>query len=104
MWPTVLALALMTATEPLRFGIAIFLVSGPRPVANLLGFWLGGMVTGIGAATLVLVVLRDIASSAMVSIMSTAGNVFGNSICRHFQIAIGVIALAIAAIMAGKHT
>ena len=40
MWATVLVLALITVTEPVRFGMIIFLISGPRPMLNLLAFWL----------------------------------------------------------------
>jgi hypothetical protein len=47
MWVTVLVLGLMAATDPVRIGIAALLISRPRPLRNLLAFWLGGMATGI---------------------------------------------------------
>lgn len=100
MWATVLVLALMTATEPVRSGMIIFLISGPRPMLNLLAFWLGGMATGIGAAMVVLVLLRDFASTAMQDMVSMAGSVVASSTGRHIQIAFGVLALLIAALIA----
>jgi Sap, sulfolipid-1-addressing protein len=100
MWATVLLLALMAATEPVRLGMAIFLISGPRPMLNLLAFWLGGMVTGIGAAVVVLVVLRDLTSTAMQDMVSIAGSMIASSTGRHVQIALGVLALLVAALIA----
>ena len=100
MWATVLLLALMTATEPVRFGMALFLISGPRPVLNLLAFWLGGMATGIGAAMVVLVLLRDFTSTAMQDTVSMAGSMVASSTVRHIQIVVGVLALLIAGLIA----
>jgi hypothetical protein len=100
MWATVLVLALMTATEPVRFGMTIFLISGPRPMLNLLAFWLGGMAAGISAAVVVLILLRDFTSTAMQNMVSTAGSMLANSTVGHIQIAVGVLALMIAAMIA----
>jgi hypothetical protein len=67
---------------------------------NLLAFWLGGMATGIGAAMVVLVLLRDFASTAMQDMVSMAGSVVASSTGRQVQIAFGVLALLIAALIA----
>jgi Sap, sulfolipid-1-addressing protein len=58
MWGTVFMVALFTAPNPVHLGIAVVLLSRPRPLLNLLAFWLGGMVVGfagLGGLTL----LRD---------------------------------------------
>jgi hypothetical protein len=90
----------MTATEPVRLGIAICLISGPRPVINLAAFWLGGMATGISAALGVLVLLRDCASGIMQDAASAAASLVASSAVRHVQVAAGVLALLIAALIA----
>jgi hypothetical protein len=61
MWAAVLYIGLVMATDPIRLGLALVLVTRRRPALNLLAFWLGGMVAGIVLATAVLVVARDIA-------------------------------------------
>jgi Sap-like sulfolipid-1-addressing protein len=96
MWGTVLVLALVAATDPVRLGTAVLLISRPRPMLNLLAFWLGGMTTGIAAALGVLILLRDFTPIFMQNVASTAAG----STARHIQIAIGVLALLIAALIA----
>ena len=100
MWATVLLLALLTATEPVRLGVAIFLMSRPRPMLNLLAFWLGGMTTGIGVALIVLVLLRDFASTVVQDMASMAASMIASSAVQHIQFAAGVLALLIAALIA----
>ena len=95
MWATVLLLALMAAADPVRIGIAVYLISRPRPMLNLLVFWLGGMVTGVVAALGVLLFLRDPAAELVQYVLSaTASGTF-----RHYQIACGVLAVLIAALI-----
>ena len=96
MWGTVLVLALMAVIEPVRLGMAMFLISGPRQMLNLLAFYVGGMTTGIGVAVVVLVVLRDFTSTVwqdMTSMVAISG-------VRQIQIVVGVLALLIAALIA----
>ncbi len=99
MWATVLVLALMTATEPVRLAMAMFLISGPRPMLNLLAFWLGGITTGISVALAVLVLLRDFASMLMQGAASVVGSMVASSAVRHIQIGAGLLALLIAALI-----
>jgi hypothetical protein len=96
MWGTVLLLALMAAADPVRLGIAVLLISQPRPMLNLLVFWLGGMATGIAAAIGVLLLLRDFATTVVQYVESTAAS----GTVRQIQIASGVLALLIAAVIA----
>ncbi len=44
---TVLVLALAMATDPMRLGVTLLLISRPRPVLNLLVYWLGVMFVGV---------------------------------------------------------
>jgi hypothetical protein len=69
-------------------------------LTNLLALWFGGMATGIGAALGVLVLLRDFASGIMQDAASTAASMVTSSTGRHIQIAAGILALLIAALIA----
>jgi Sap, sulfolipid-1-addressing protein len=95
MWTTVLVLALLTATEPVRLAAAIFLVTRPRPMVNLLAFWFGGMVTGISVALAVLLLLRDFATV----LMAHVNNFLSSTTVAHVQVAVGVVALLAAALI-----
>ena len=95
MCSAVLLLALVAAIDPVRIGIAALLVSRPRPMRNLLVFWLGGMATGMAVALVVLLALRGFALSVVRVLVSAASR----PIVAHAQVAIGVLALQIAALI-----
>jgi hypothetical protein len=96
MWGTVLVLAFMAALDPGRLGIAILLTSRPRPMLNLLAFWIGGMATGIAGALGALILLRDFMLKATKIVSSMAAS----STAGDIKIAAGVLALLIAASIA----
>jgi hypothetical protein len=96
MWATVVVLALVAATDPLRLGWAVVLISQPRPIPNLLAFWFGGMTTGIAVAVSLLVLLRDFA----LRITQTVSSAAASSTARHIQLTTGVLALLIATVIA----
>ena len=98
MCSAVLVLALVAAMDPVRIGIAAHLISRPRPMLNLLAFWLGGMATGIGAALLVLLFLRDFTLSVMRVMVSAVSS----PIAAHIHLTVGVLALPIAALIAAR--
>jgi hypothetical protein len=96
MWGTVLALALVAGVDPGRIGIALLLFSRRRPVLHLLALWLGGMAVGVVLALGALCGLHHIALGVMDRVQlatssSTAGQI---------QIAAGVFALVVAALIA----
>jgi Sap, sulfolipid-1-addressing protein len=94
----VLVLALIAAMDPVRIGIVALLISRPRPMLNLLAFWLGGMAAGIVAALVVLFILRDL----MLSVMRVVVSAFSSPIIAHIQVAIGVLAVVIAALITAR--
>ncbi|TVS86232.1 GAP family protein [Mycobacterium helveticum] len=94
MWGIVLWMALVTAPDPVRMGIAILLISRPRPLLNLFAFWLGGMTTGAVAGLTALLVLRDALPALVHDMTATTARFTGG----HGQIVVGVLALSIAAI------
>lgn len=90
--------ALMAATDPIRIGIAMLLISRERPIVSLFAFWLGGMVTGIAVALAVLMVLRNVAPVLADSLAVSAGG----SAARDVQVVVGGVAVMVAvAIAAG---
>jgi len=93
---------LVMATDPIRLGLALVLVTRRRPMLNLLAFWLGGMVAGIALATAVLIVARDISLAAihtLISVLTQARSAVAILEGGGLQITMGVIALMIAANM-----
>ena len=59
MCSAVFVLSVLVALDPVRIGIVALVISRPRPMRNLLAFWLGGMVAGVSVALVVLLFLRD---------------------------------------------
>jgi Sap, sulfolipid-1-addressing protein len=90
---TVLVLSLLVALDPVRIGITALLISRPRPMLNLFSFWLGGMAAGIAIALVVLLFLRDFTISFMREVNSASGS----PTVASMQVAIGVLAVLIAA-------
>jgi hypothetical protein len=91
-------LSLVAAMDPVRIGIAALLISRPRPMVNLLAFWLGGMAAGIAAPLVVLLFLRDFTLSVMRVMVSAVSS----PIVAHIQVAIGVVVVPIAALIAAR--
>ena len=98
MWGTVLFFAALAATDPIRLGIAVLLVSRPRPILNLFAFWLGGMATSAVAALAVVLVLRDVTLSFSRVVLSAVTN----PAVAQIQIAVGLLVLPIAALIASR--
>ena len=70
----VLALSLLAAIDPVRIGITALLISRPRPMLNLVAFWVGGMAAGIVAAVGALLFLRDLTLSVETALVSAASS------------------------------
>lgn len=90
-------LALLAALNPMRLGLALLMISRPRPAPNLLAYWLGGLTICVPELLIPLVVLhftRTFESGHRESNSATTG-----STLAALQIGIGVIGLSIAAIM-----
>lgn len=98
MWGTVAVFALGAAVDPGRLGIAVLLVSRPRPMVKLFAFWLGGMAGGAAAALGVFILMRDFALMVAQTVSAAAAS----STTRHIEIAVGVLALLIAGVIARR--
>ncbi|RAV13507.1 GAP family protein [Mycolicibacterium sp. GF69] len=94
MWGSVLVLGLLTGLNPVRIGIALLVVSRPRPVQNLL-------VYGAGCLTAcVIVVAVPLTLMHATPMFEPFVDGFATStIVRHGQIGLGVLALSIAAML-----
>jgi len=96
MWGLVLFFAFTAAQDPVRIGIVVLLISRPRPMPNLLAYWLGLKAMGFGAALAALFLLRDFILSVTRVVTSAARN----PVVPPIQIALGVVALSTAAMLA----
>jgi hypothetical protein len=94
MWSPVLVLTLLIALSPARLGITLLLISRPRPVQNLLAYWVGGLTGSIPAVAVPMTLLHRTPM-----LKSFADNLATSSTVRHIQIGMGVLALSIAALM-----
>lgn len=98
MWSIVLWFALMSSLEPMRIGIAALLVSFPRPMLNLLAYWLGLMTMGFGLALAALFLLRGFTLSVVHAVHLAATQ----PVVPQIKIALGVLALLTAAMLARR--
>jgi hypothetical protein len=94
MWSSVLVLALPIALNPVRLGLALLLISRPRPVQNLLAYWVGNLTACIPTVVVPLTLLH-----VTPMFKSFAQDLATSSTVRHIQIGMGVLALSIAALM-----
>jgi hypothetical protein len=91
----VLALALAMAIDPVRLGITLLLISRPRPILNLLVYWVGAMFVGVSSGVMVLTVLRDFAPTLLRNLSLLAAN----AAVRHVQVVVGLLLLLLAALV-----
>jgi len=98
-WSSVLVLALLAALSPLRLGLALLVISRPRPVQNLLAYWVGCLVVSVVYMLVPLMVLHFTPGlRSFAHDVGTPGTVTSSTV-RHIQIGMGVLLLSIAALM-----
>jgi Sap, sulfolipid-1-addressing protein len=91
----VLVLALAMAIDPVRLGVTLLLISRPRPILNLLVYWLGAMFVGVSSAVVVLTMMRDFAPA----LLQNLSNLVATPTVRHAQVVAGALALLVAALI-----
>ncbi|OMC52870.1 gap protein [Mycobacterium sp. IS-836] len=94
MWGSVLALALMTALNPVRLAVTLLVISRPRPVQNLLAYGAGCLVGCIPAVVVPLTLLH-----VAPAFSSLAEGLATSPVVRHVRIGMGVLALLVAALI-----
>jgi hypothetical protein len=99
-WSSVLVLALLAALNPVRLGLALLVISRPRPVQNLLAYWVGCLVVSVVYMLVPLMVLHFTPGlRSFAHDVGTPGTVTSSTV-RHIQIGMGVFALSVAVLMA----
>ena len=95
MWGAVLFFAFNAAQDPVRIATVLLLISRPRPMRNLFAYWLGLMAMGFCAVLAALFLLRDF----MLPVMRVVTSATTNPVVPPIQIALGITALSIAAML-----
>jgi hypothetical protein len=100
MWSQVLGLALLVSLNPMLLGFILLVISRPRPVQNLLAFWVGCLSVNLPAFLGCLLIAHLIPSfSSFATDIATPDP--GSSI-KPFQLGSGLFALAVAVLMATR--
>ncbi|MEE2854437.1 MAG: GAP family protein [Actinomycetota bacterium] len=94
MWGSVLALALVTALNPVRLTIMLLVISRPRPIHNLLAYGVGCLGGCIPAVVVPLTLLH-----VTPTFKSLADDLATGTIVREVRIGMGVLALCVAALI-----
>jgi hypothetical protein len=97
MWGEVLGLALFTSLNPLLLGLLLLVISRPRPVQNLLAFWVGALIVNVPAFLVPLMVLH--LTPSFTSFAQELARPPPGSTVQPFQTGAGVVMLLIAALM-----
>lgn len=100
MWSSVAVLALPIALDPVRLGVNLLLVSRSRPAQNLFVYWIGCITASFVLLMVPLLVLHftPMFSSFVHDLANPATT--ASSTVRRVEIFVGVLVLAIAALMA----
>jgi len=100
MWSSVAVLALPIALDPVRLGVNLLLISRPRPAQNLLVYWIGCVTASFVLLLVPLLVLHftPLFSSFAHDLANPATT--ASSTVRRVEVFLGVLVLAIAALMA----
>jgi hypothetical protein len=105
MWALLVVAGLGMAIDPVRLGLAVVMLSRRRPMLNLFAFWLGGIVSGVAIATIVLLGMRDAALAAIRAASSAISEVRAAVIIfsgPRLMITVGVLSLVILAVMLAR--
>ncbi|MGD1242103.1 GAP family protein [Mycobacterium seoulense] len=98
MWGSVLGLGILAALNPVRLGLALLMISRPRPGPNLLAYWVGGLTVCVPELLAPLMLLNF--TPAFGSFRHGSAGPAASSTLPHIQIGLGVLGLSIAALMA----
>ena len=98
MWGSLVVLALLTTVNPVRIGIILLVLTRPRPMQNLLAYWIGALIVGLTTMIVPLIVLYAIPSSA--SFLDDFAHPTATPTAQRTAIGIGVLLLVIGALTA----
>lgn len=92
MWAPVVIFAVMAMWDPVRVGVAVFVVARSRPVASLFVFCVGGIASSLAIGLGAVFLLRGTTERFIRDAASTAGSVGA----AHVKVMLGGLALLIA--------
>jgi hypothetical protein len=98
MWGELLGLALLVSLNPVLLGFILLVISRPRPVQNLLAFWVGCLIVNAPAFLVPLMVLHLVPT--FTSAARDLATPDPGSTVQPLQLGTGVLALLIGALMA----
>jgi hypothetical protein len=98
-WSSLLVLALLVGFNPVGLGIILLVISRPRPMQNLLAYWVGCLIISVLLLLVPLVLLHatPLFRSFAQDLATPASG--ASSTVRHIQIGGGVLALLMATLM-----
>lgn len=105
MWTAVLFLGLGLALDPLRLGLVAIVLSRQRPMPNLVAFWLGGVVAGVGVGLSVLLIFREAALTATEHMTAALGKLRSSVVILAgggLHITIGVLVLLVLGVLMAR--
>ena len=97
MWGSLLALALVGMLNPVRLAATLLVSSQPRPLPNLLAYWVGSLTIGIPVLVVPLVVLHF--TPALNSFAHDWASPGSSPTVQYIQLGVGVLALSSAALI-----
>lgn len=97
MWGSVLGLGILAALNPVRLGLALLMISRPRPGPSLFAYWIGGLTVCVPELLLPLMLLNFIPVFGHIPHGSSPPST--SAALGKVQIGLGVIGLSIAAAM-----
>lgn len=97
MWGQLLVLALVTTFNPVRLGIVLLVLSRPRPMQNLLAYWVGAVIVGLTTLIVPLIALR--ATPTSTSFAENFAQPTANPTAQRIMVGIGLVLVMVAALM-----
>lgn len=97
MWGSVLGLGMLAALNPVRLGLALLMISRPRPGPSLLAYWLGGLTVCVPELLIPLMLLNSTPMFGHLAHGSASPST--SAALGRIQIGLGVVGLSVAALM-----
>lgn len=94
-----LGLAFLVAINPVLLAVILLMISRPRPIQNLLAYWVGGMVIYLACLLIPLMVLHLTPAFSSFSREMTMPATEASATARYIQLGMGMLMLSIAAVI-----
>ncbi|QCH25653.1 GAP family protein [Mycobacteroides salmoniphilum] len=98
MWRELLGLAFLMSLNPVLLGLILVVISRPRPVQNLLAFWVGALMVNVPSFVIALFALHMVPSFA--SFAKNLATADPGSSVKPLQLGTGVLCIVLAVVIA----